>query len=181
MNNTKRIAIISLLTALTVILAKLLAINLQVIRIGVEFVSIALGSILFGPAWGALSAVLADILGGFLFPTGPYSPVISIVAVANGLIYGFYFYNKEITAKRTIIAVLTKALVSDFILMSIALYTLYQIPLQELLLSRSIKTAAVIAIETLIIYLVLRPIRNILYKKGWSLPDSPQTEIIKKD
>jgi hypothetical protein len=48
-------------------------------------------------------------------------------------------------------------------------------------LSRSIKTAAVIAIETLIIYLVLRPIRNILYKKGWVLPDNPQTEIIKKD
>lgn len=181
MNNTKRIAILSLLTALTVILAKLLAINLQFIRIGVEFISIAFGSILFGPAWGALSAVLADILGGFLFPTGPYSPLISIVAMANGLIYGFLLYNKEITARRTILTVLTKALVSDFLLMSIALYTLYRIPIDELLLARSIKTAAVIIIETMIIYFVLRPVRNILYKKGWILPDNSQSEILKKD
>ncbi|HOD93078.1 MAG TPA: folate family ECF transporter S component [Clostridia bacterium] len=180
MNNTRRIAILSLLTALTVILAKLLAINLQFVRIGVEFVSIALGSILFGPAWGALSAVLADILGGFLFPTGPYSPLISIVAVANGLIYGFFLYNKEITARRTVFTVLTKAFVSDFLLMSIALYVLYKIPIDELFIARSIKTAAVIIIETLIIYFVLRPVRNILYKKGWIIPDNQQTDILKK-
>jgi ECF transporter S component (folate family) len=181
LNNTKRIAILSLLTALTVILAKLLAINLQFIRIGVEFISIAFGSILFGPAWGALSAVMADILGGFLFPTGPYSPLITIVAMANGLIYGFFLYNKEITAKRTIITVLTKALVSDFLFMSIALYTLYKIPIDELLVARSVKTAAVIIIETLIIYFVLRPVRNILYKKGWVTPDNQPSDITKKD
>jgi ECF transporter S component (folate family) len=180
-SNTRRITILSLLTALTVVLAKLLAVNLQVIRIGVEFVSIALGSILFGPAYGALSAVLADLLGSVLFPTGPYSPVITIVAMINGLTYGLFLYNKEITVKSTILTVLTKALVSDFFLMSVSLYILYKIPLTELLVTRSIKTAAVIVMETLIIYFVLRPVRNIVYKKGWVIPDIRSDDIIKKE
>ncbi|MFA7673455.1 MAG: folate family ECF transporter S component, partial [Clostridia bacterium] len=120
--NTRKLVAISLLTAITVVLAKLLAINLQIVRIGVECISVSLASILFGPSWGALSAVLADILGGFLFPTGPYSPLITLVALANGLIYGFFLYRKEITWKRTIITVLTKAFISDFCLMTAALY-----------------------------------------------------------
>lgn len=177
MSNTGPITILSLLTALTVVLAKLLAVNLQVIRIGTEFVSIAMASILFGPAYGALSAVLADLLGSVLFPTGPYSPVITIVAMANGLIYGLFLHNKEITVKTTIFAVLTKALISDFFLMSIALYMLYRIPINELLVARSIKTVAVIVIETLVIFLVIRPVLNIFYKKGWIVPE----DIIKKD
>ena len=41
MNNTGPIAILTLLTALTVVLAKLLAVNLQVIKKGAELVSIA--------------------------------------------------------------------------------------------------------------------------------------------
>ena len=181
MSNTRRLATISLLTAITIILAKLLAINLQVIRIGIEFVSIALGSILFGPSWGALSAVMADILGGFMFPTGPFNPIITVVAMANGLIYGFFLFHREITLRRTILTVLTKAIVSDFILMTIALYTLYKIPLPELLVSRSIKTAAVIVIETLIIYFVIRPIRNVLLKKGLITQGRPQIKVSKKD
>jgi hypothetical protein len=40
-SNTRPITILSLLTALTVVLAKLLAVNLQVIKKGAEFVSIA--------------------------------------------------------------------------------------------------------------------------------------------
>jgi ECF transporter S component (folate family) len=169
--NTRKLVAISLLTAITVVLAKLLAINLQIVRIGVECISVSLASILFGPSWGALSAVLADILGGFLFPTGPYSPLITLVALANGLIYGFFLYRKEITWKRTIITVLTKAFISDFCLMTAALYVLYQTPIKELLLARSIKFGVVILVETVIIYFVLRPIRSILLKHGWSYSD----------
>ncbi len=165
MNKTKRITLIALLTAITVVLAKLVAINLPIIRIGAEFISIALASALFGPAWGALSAVLADILGGFLFPTGPFSPIISLVAISNGLIYGFFLHNKKITIKRTIFTVIVKALVSDFVLMTLALYLLYKTPLQELLLARSIKTLAVMVIESLVIFLVIRPIIEISNKK----------------
>jgi len=40
-SNTRPITILSLLTALTVVLAKLLTVNLQVIKKGAEFVSIA--------------------------------------------------------------------------------------------------------------------------------------------
>jgi hypothetical protein len=54
---------------------------------------------------------------------------------------------------------------------------LYRIPINELLVARSIKTVAVIVIETLVIFLVIRPVLNIFYKKGWIVPE----DIIKKD
>ena len=67
---TKKLALSALLITADVILTRLLAINTNVMKIGLGFAAVALCALLYGPWWAALTAALGDLLGSLLFPTG---------------------------------------------------------------------------------------------------------------
>ncbi len=126
MKNKKRwsarnIAMMGMLMAMQLILTRFLAIETPFVRISFLFVPTVIMGMLFGPFLTATGSALTDFFGVMLFPkTGSYFPGFTLSAVLTGLIYGYFFYRKEMTLTRVILA---NALVT--VLISIGLNTLW--------------------------------------------------------
>ena len=74
---TKRMTTIGLLVGISVILTRFLGVmmplgGIQALRLSFGHLPIMLAGILLGPAAGAITGALADLIGGILFPVGPY-------------------------------------------------------------------------------------------------------------
>ena len=96
MKNTKYLTSVSLLVALSIILARFLSLRISIggvegIRIGFSDFPLILTGILFGPWWGALAGITADIIGYLLSPMGPYMPHFTLTSGLKGFLPGISF------------------------------------------------------------------------------------------
>ena len=110
------LVITGFMIALVVVLSKLVSINISFLRIGFGFLPIAILAILYGPVWAAVGYAIADVIGGFLFPTGPFFPGFTLSAFLTGLIFGLVLYKKEITLLRALAASALVALLVNLLL-----------------------------------------------------------------
>ena len=104
MQNKYRIRLVvngAMLIALEIVLNRFLSINTMGLKIGFSFVPIVIGAALYGPYFAAVIYGLADLLGAWLFPIGPYHPGFTVCAALMGLIYGFCLYQKQSSAEKT--------------------------------------------------------------------------------
>ena len=70
--STKMIVTLALLLAIEIVLSRFLSIQTSITRIGFGFVPLVIAGVLFGPVAAAIVAVLGDVLGALLFPTGAF-------------------------------------------------------------------------------------------------------------
>lgn len=90
--NVLKIAVSALLIALSVVLTRLLSIDIPIAggipgsRLGAGFLPIMLASILLGPVYGGCVGILADIIGFFVFPKGTYFPPITLTSGLVGIL-----------------------------------------------------------------------------------------------
>ena len=158
MTNTRKLVILSFLTALTIVLARFLSFQVQILRISLEFIPIMIAAIIFGPIAGGIVGAVADLIGFMIFPAGTFFPGFTISAFSTGLIYGFFFYKKEITWFRAITGTLVKLLIVDLLMVGTWLIILYKIPLAALIPTRLLKIAVMLVVETLFVYFGVRPL-----------------------
>ena len=90
--NTKMIAICGILTAMTVVLAEFIGINLPMIQISFNFIPIVFTAMYLGPIPCCIVAALADFIGALLFQ-GSVNPFITIISALMGLSYGMFLYS----------------------------------------------------------------------------------------
>ena len=90
----KEIILVSLLLASTIIINRFLSINTGILSIGFTFVPLILSEIILGVKKTVLIATLADLIGAFLFPFGPFFIGYTISAMLTGLVYGLFLYQK---------------------------------------------------------------------------------------
>lgn len=83
---------IAILVALEVVLNRFCSIQTPFLKIGVAFVAVVMGAMLYGPIGGALVGGLGDFIGALLFPFGPYHPGFTICAAAIGAIFGIFMH-----------------------------------------------------------------------------------------
>ncbi len=88
----RKIVLASLFTATTIILARFLSIRTPVISIGFSTVAIMLSGILLGWKYSTLIALIADLIGAVLFPSGPFFLGYTLTAVLTGLVSGWLLY-----------------------------------------------------------------------------------------
>ncbi|MGO2267124.1 folate family ECF transporter S component [Vagococcus salmoninarum] len=150
---TKDIALMGLLMALQLIFTRFLSIETPFLRIGFSFIPTVIMGIIFGPLLTGVGSTLSDFIGISLFAkTGPYFPGFSLSAFLGGAIYGYFFYKKEITLKRVILAKLVVSLVVSLLLNTTWLYmmmgqaALVQLPI------RIVRIIIGFPIEVFIIY-----------------------------
>ena len=104
MQNKYRIRLVvngAMLIALEIVLNRILSLNTMGLKIGLSFVPIVIGAALYGPAYAAIIYALADLIGAWLLPIGPYHPGFTACAALMGLIYGYCLYQKPATAEKT--------------------------------------------------------------------------------
>ena len=165
--NTYALTVCALLTALSVILARLLTIiPSEISRFSLEAVPILLAGLLFGPVPGAAVGFAADFIGCLFSPYG-YNPIFCLPPILYGLWAGLlrgYVWTRP-TVWRVALAVFPAALCGSVLWQSAALALVYggeaKLPFfLTRLASRSIQFAVTGVIDTAAVWLLLR--RNAL-------------------
>ena len=165
--NTYALTVCALLTALSVILARLLTIiPSEISRFSLEAVPILLAGLLFGPVPGAAVGFAADFIGCLFSPFG-YNPIFCLPPILYGLWAGLlrgYVWTKP-TVWRVALSVFPAALCGSVLWQSAALALVYGGEAKlafflTRLASRSIQFAVTGVIDTAAVWLLLR--RNAL-------------------
>ena len=161
--NTYALTVCALLTALSVVLARVLTlIPAETTRISLEAVPIVLSGLLFGPIPGAVVGFAADLIGCLFSPFG-YNPIFCVPPILYGLLAGAVrrYVTDRPTLLRTALAFFPAAIAGSVLWQSMALALVYggdakQAFFLAKLVSRSIQFALTGTVDTLIVWLLLR-------------------------
>lgn len=159
---TKKLALSALLITADVIL-RLLAINTNVMKIGLGFAAVALCALLYGPWWAALTAALGDLLGSLLFPTGAYFPGFTLTAACTGLIFGLLLKRGDRSLRPVLAAALNTLLVS-YLANTWMICLITGNPMKVMLAARAVQLAVMLPLQSLVLLWLSRSgfIRGIL-------------------
>ena len=136
-NNLFTLTCLALLTAMQIILARYLVINISdSLRFSLSFIPVVIAARRFGIVGGMAVYGVGDFLGALVFPTtGAYFPGFTVTAVVAGLIYGL-FLSKKSGPVRIVLSVLASQLVCTLLMNSYWLSTLMGSEFSAIFLSR---------------------------------------------
>ena len=155
----RTITLIGVLTALEIVLSRFCSINTWNLKIGFNFVPVALAGMILGPIPAAIVAALGDFLGAILFPIGPYFPGFTLTAFLTGLVFGLLLHKKQ-TAPRIAAAVLVNQFVLSFLLNSLWVSILYVSPFVPLLATRIVQCAVLTPVQFIVLLLIAQILRR---------------------
>ena len=133
--NTKMIVTLGLLAAIEIVFSRFLSINMWNIKIGFSFVPLAVAGMLYGPLPAGITAVIADLIGATLFPSGQFFPGFTLTTFLVGITFGVFLYQKQ-TPVRILLAVAVNQICLSLLLQSFWISTLYITPYWTTLTSR---------------------------------------------
>lgn len=157
LNHLRVLACAALFVALSITCGKYLAIPIgNIMRFSFENLPIILAGILFGPIWGAMIGLTADILGCILVGYA-INPIVTLGAVSIGLISGAI--NKSArklpVAIRLALAVFLAHAVGSVFIKTFGLSQWYDISLPLLMLWRLVNYVIVGGVEYILLLLLL--------------------------
>lgn len=124
----------------------------------INFSSLALAACAFtyGPVMAGLAGIICDNIKYFLNPTGAYMPLFGLNEFLTGFIYGLFFYKKNITLPRVILARLVIVLLINMLLTPLWLHLLYGNAFIVLVQARILKNILLFPIDVFLLYTVLK-------------------------
>lgn len=140
----------AVLIALNIVITRLLGYDIGPVRISFTFIPLSLGSIMFGPLWGAVLALIADVLGQFLKGSPPWLG-FCISTVLYGITYGAFLYKKPKTLFRISLCVILQQIFIDAILGSLWFYHYMGTPYLGALAMRGLDALCMIPVEIIVI------------------------------
>lgn len=147
----KRLITMALLAALAVVVKRFLGFNNQYLSISFGFVPIALSGMLLGPLGGALTAVIADLIGALGFPSGPFNPLFTLSAALQGLIYGFTLHAPAVSKQRVALGQLVITVCVNLIFNTLLIVPIVGKGFFALLPARALKNALFFPIEVIVV------------------------------
>ena len=155
----KMLVFSALLSAISIILGKYLAINAgEFLRFSFENLPIILSGIAFGPIVGGLVGAVSDVLGSLLVGYA-INPIITLGACSVGVISGFSYLlmKKKPTSLtlRIIISVFSAHIAGSLIIKSVGLYLMYSTPLLVLLSWRVLNYVIIGTLEVILLRALL--------------------------
>lgn len=164
LKNVRNLIIASLLITIHLVLDLFTIQLLPTLHISFKFLASATIGMLFGPVVGGMCGGVSDIINYILNPKGTFFPGFTISAIVAGLIYGLLLYKQEITIKRCFFTVTSIILIVDIILNTYWLSILYKNAFLVLFIPRLVKNLLMIPINTGIMYIVLKKVKEISVK-----------------
>lgn len=158
------IATMGLLIALMVTLSRVIAVETTFFKLSVTFIPEVIMGLLFGPFWTGIGMVLADFIGMALFAKSAFFIGFTFNAFISGVIYGWFFYRKEITWKNSFLSALVVTVLISLCLTPLWLAIMYKVPLFSWVIwgPRLVKAVIWIPFQTIITYVIGR---SVPYKK----------------
>ena len=154
--NTKKLIVSAQLLALDVVLARLLAINTPVMKIGLGFAAVALCAILYGPWWAALVAALGDLVGALLFPTGAFFPGFTLTAACTGLLYGLCLYRRDRSLLWPVLAAVLNVVLVSYLANTAMISYISGTPYTTLLKARAVQLAVMLPVQGAVLVFLSR-------------------------
>jgi ECF transporter S component (folate family) len=144
--NTRLTAYLSFLTALTIILTRILSIRIPIagvegVRIGFGALPIIFAGVAFGPLAGGIVGALGDLIGYFINPMGAYMPHFTLTSFLTGFIPGlivFYVLRRCRTLPVIFIAISVGQLITALIMVPYFINLLFGVPYQVIVPPRLI-------------------------------------------
>ena len=169
--STKALAYCAMLTALSVVFARLIGLMpSESVRFSIEAVPIFLAGLLFGPVLGGCVGFAADFVGCLFSPFG-YNPIFCIPPVLYGVFGGLlrHFLAKNTNILRLALSFLPPVLLGSILYQSATLaYMYYDGAFTEgfifYLSTRSIQFGITWVIDVAVIYMLVRT--NIFTRMG---------------
>lgn len=155
----KTLVTLAFLTALSVVLSRLLSINAHSVRVGLGNVPILLAGLLYGPFAGALVGFGADITGALLLSSFGYMPLLGLSPVLLGGLPGLLkplLLRKSASPLRLGAVVFGAEAITSVGWTSYCIHLLYGTPLNELLLIRVPLYLLMALAETAVLWLMIR-------------------------
>ena len=157
------LSVCALLTALSVVLARLLTvIPSEVSRFSLEAVPIILSGLLFGAVPGALVGFAADLIGCLFSPYG-YNPIFCVPPILYGLCAGLFrpWLTRRCSPLRLAAAFLPAVVLGSILYQSFALAMIYggearQAYFLARLAARSVQFAITGVLDVLVVWLLQR-------------------------
>lgn len=133
----------------------------------IDFSSLALAgcSLVFGPMLSGIAGIIADNVKFFLNPTGAYMPLFALNEYLTGVIYGLFFYKKEITIPKVILARLVIVLLINICLTPLWLHLLYGKAYFVYVQARILKNIVMFPIDVFLLYSILKGIKRVFLIK----------------
>ena len=161
--NTQTIVVMGLMTALEIILSRFLSINAWNIKIGFNFIPIALTAILYGTVPAGIVAAAGDFLGAILFPIGAYFPGFTLTAFLMGSVLGLFLHRQQ-TIPRVTAAVLINQMILGLFLNTLWISVLYGSPYRTLLAVRLVQALILTGVQIAGI-LIIRQVLSANFRK----------------
>lgn len=162
LKNVRVLTVSAFLVAIATVLGFFKVPITELIEIRFQYLPIAVGGAMFGPAVGGVIGMLADVLGYLVKPTGAFFPGFTISSILSGIIYGLFFYKKRITVPRIIAAELTETILCSLVINSINLSILYGNAFSVVVATRLLKVLIMFPIDTIILTVVLKAIPRLM-------------------
>ena len=157
LNKIRTLTITGVFVAIYVIIEGFFSIDIMsYIKINFAFVALAVIGMLFGPIVCMSAAILCDILGFLMKPSGGFLIVFTLIAMVSGLIYGVLLYKKEGTRLiiSAVIAQFIVAIICNLMLNTLALVHYGFIPkniTSEAMIARVVKNIAEYPIDCIVL------------------------------
>ncbi|MCM3740255.1 folate family ECF transporter S component [Oceanobacillus luteolus] len=157
-NPTKMLTFTAALVGINLVLNQFTLSLGPLLEIGFAFLPIAVLAYLYGPINAGIASAVADIIGFVLRPAGFFFPGFTFNALLIGIIFGWFFYKKEITLTRVAIANLVVTILITLILTPIWLNIMFGSPLFAA--PRMVKAVLLYPIEVGLLYGLLKSINK---------------------
>ena len=157
----KVVAMLAILTAISIILGKYLAIRGgDVLRFSFENLPIIFAGMVFGPIAGILVGVVADLIGCLLVGYA-INPIVTVGGAVIGLLSGLLSYlfkrlPKIHLAVRVFVTVLISHLVGSVVIKTFGLAVFYDMPLFILMLWRLLNYVIVGVLEAVVLFFLMK-------------------------
>ena len=156
--NLKALVVCSLLAALSIVFGKFLAIPVgDSMRFSFENTPLFVAGFIFGPVWGCLTAIVADLVGGLMVYGGNVNIIITLGAAIIGFSGGiFYRLLKTKPFFRIAISVIIAHVIGSIFIKSLGIHVFNGSPYIVLLGWRSINYVIMSIIDTLVLYFLFK-------------------------
>ena len=163
---TKMLAVLGVLIALEIVIAQFVTFRpSQSIKLSLDFVPVVVVGFLYGPVPGMIVSILADVLGAFIFPVGPYFPGFTVTAALTGLLYGSLLHSDR-SLSRVALAVCVQQWVLSLLLNTYWLHILYGMPYVPTLLGRLPQCCIMTAVQLILIPITGRTVESVRKRAG---------------
>ena len=160
----RNLTLMAMLLALNVCLSFFSIQPFPFLKIGFSFLSLTAVGMMFGPTAGFIIGASGDLIGYFIKPTGPFNPLMTLVAAVAGLIWGLVLYKNQCGLGRVILAKTAITVICNLVMTTAILCLFFGSVFNEIFPLRVVKNLCVLPVEVAMAYFMCKALVRIQTK-----------------